>query len=173
MTGDDRIAVAKTLLDSMGKLKDASAKNFAVISLSDLIVADVKAGKTDVIGGTKVGEFLLTLAEDGKYIQRPFGALALGLIGREIGEDTVVPVYGEFRSKSVGILRDGLRTKKLDKRGRAAFATSLGIIQDASSVKELVKLVADKKEDKELRGYAALALGLIGKRVEGRPHAHP
>ena len=160
--GEDRIAVAKTLLDNMGKLKDASALNFAVMSLSDLIIADVKQDRTDVIGNTKVGDYLLKLAEDGKYIQRPFGALALGRIGREIGDQTTVPVYGEFRSKSLDILRDGLKTKKLDKRGRAAFATSLGIVKDLTSVKDLVTIVSNKKEDVEFRGYSALALGLIG-----------
>lgn len=162
VSGDDRVAVAKTLLDGMNKVKDASAKNFAIISLSDLVIADVKAGKTDVLGGTKVDEYLLKTAEDGKYIQRPFGALALGLIGAAITDETTIPVYGEFRSKSLTILRNGLATKKLDKRGRAAFACSLGIIKDLSSVKPLVEIVADSKEDAELRGYAALALGLIG-----------
>ncbi len=162
VSGDDRVAVARTLLDSMKKVKDASTQNFAIISLADLIIADVQADKTDVIGSTKVGEFLLKMADDGKYIQRPFGALALGLIGRAITEETTVPAYGEFRSKSLDILRNGLLTKKLDKRGRAAFATSLGIIKDNRSVKSLVALVKDSKEDQELRGYAALALGLIG-----------
>ena len=160
--GEDRIAVAKTLYDNLSKLKDASALNFAVMSLSDLVIADVKQGRTDVIGNTKVGDYLLELAEDGKYIQRPFGALAIGRIGKQIGDQTTVPVYGEFRSKALAILRDGLKTKKLDKRGRAAFATSLGIVGDLTSVKDLVALVSDKKEDQELRGYAALALGLIG-----------
>ena len=162
VTGDYRVQVAKTLLDSMDELKDASSMNFAVISLSDLIIADVQADKTDVLGGTKAAEFLLKLAEDGKYIQRPFGALALGLIGAEIGEDTIITAYGEFRSKSLDILRAGLSSKKLDKRGRAAFATALGIIKDSTSVKELVAIVSDDKEEQEFRGYAALALGLIG-----------
>jgi len=162
VTGDDRVAVAKTLLDNMNKLKDPSTHNFAIISLSDLIIADVQSDKTDVLGNTKVGDYLLKMADDGKYIQRPFGALALGLIGAAITDETTVPMYGEFRSKSLDILRNGLVTKKLDKRGRAAFATSLGIIKDHSSVKDLVSIVGNSKEDQEFRGYAALALGLIG-----------
>jgi len=162
VSGEDRIAVARTLLDQVNKLKDPSAINFAIISLSDLVIADVKEGKTDVLGGTKVEEFLLKMAEDGKYIQRPFGALALGLIGAAITDETTITAYGEFRSKSLEILRNGLGSKKLDKRGRAAFATSLGIIKDMSSVKALVAIVADDKEDTEFRGYAALGLGLIG-----------
>jgi len=57
-------------------------------------------------------------------------------------------------------------TKKLDKRGRAAFATALGIIKDNGSVKELVEVVSNSKEDQEFRGYAALALGLIGQATQ-------
>jgi HEAT repeat protein len=163
VAGESRIQVASTLLKSMNKLKDASAKNFAVMSLSDLVIADIAAEKTDVMGGTNIGEFLLKLAEDGKYVQRPFGALALGLIGKAIGEQPGIDIYGDFRVKALEILRNGLGTKKLDKRGRAAFATALGIIEDDRSVKDLVAIVDDKKEDQELRGYAALSLGLIGK----------
>lgn len=163
VSGEDRVNVAKTLLDSMDKAKDASTENFGVISLAYLVMEDVKAGKTDVLSGSKAGDFLLALAEDGKYLTRPFGALGLALIGREIGDETTLEAYGEFRSKSLAILRDGLESKKLDPRGRAAFATSLGIIRDGQSVKNLVGIVANDKEDEELRGYSALALGLIGK----------
>ena len=52
----------------------------------------------------------------------------------------------------------------MDKRARGAFAISLGVLQDEGSKAELVALVADRQEDKELRGYSAVALGLIGMR---------
>jgi HEAT repeat protein len=162
VSGVDRVEVAKTLLASIDKAKDASTENFAVISLAYLLIEDVKAGKTDVLTGSKAGEYLLQTAEDGKYLAKPFGALALALVGREIGEETTIDALGEFRSKSQAILRAGLESKKLDPRGRAAFATSLGIIKDNQSVKALVALVSSDKEDEELRGYSALALGLIG-----------
>jgi len=162
VSGEDRIEVAKTLLASIDKAKDASTENFAVISLAYLLIEDVKAGKTDVLTGSKAGEYLLQTAEDGTYLTKPFGALALSLVGREIGEETTIDALGEYRSKAQAILRAGLDSKKLDPRGRAAFATSLGIIKDSQSVKTLVGIVANDKEDEELRGYSALALGLIG-----------
>lgn len=162
VSGADRIQVAKDLLAAIEKTKDASTANFGVISLAHLLAEDVKAGKTDVLSGSKAGDYLLNLAEDGKYMTRPFGALALALVGREIGDETTVVAYGDYRSKALGILRGGLEGKKLDARGRAAFATSLGIIRDQQSVKSLVSIVASDKEDEELRGYSALALGLIG-----------
>lgn len=161
VSGDDRVQLTKVLL-RLDQLRDNSAKNFAIMSLADVVIEDVKQNKTDVFSGTHVADFLIKLADDGKYIQRPFGALALGRICKAITEDTSVPMYGEFRSKALEVLRAGLGTKKLDKRGRAAFATALGIAGDKQSVKNLVAIVKETREDQELRGYAALALGLIG-----------
>ena len=160
--GDDRVQVANCLLRSARKLKDASARNFAIISLSDLMIADIQADRTDVIGNTDVEEYLLKTADSGRPLQRPFAALALGLIGKAIGEQVSINVYGEFRGQAISVLRSGLGAKKIDKRARGAFATSLGIVQDRGSIKALVALVKEQKEDPELRGYAALGLGLIG-----------
>ena len=164
MRGDDRVNLANGLLEALqkGKFKDSSAKNFAYISLAYIMNEDIKAGKTDVIDKTKVGVFLLSEGEDGKYTHRPFAALALSLIGRQIGDQPDQFAYGEFRQKAVEVLRDGLQSKKMDKRGRAAFACSLGLIRDEISQRPLREIVASRSEDQELRGYAALALGLIG-----------
>jgi HEAT repeat protein len=160
--GADRVEVAKSLLSGIEKVKDDSAKNFGIISLAYLVIEDVKAKKTDVLNGAKVAEYLKQEASEGKYIQRPFGALALALIGREIGEQPEIEAYNTLRGDSLNILREGLKSQKLDKRGRAGFAVALGIIRDERSVKDLVALLADKKEDPELRGYSAIGLGLIG-----------
>ncbi len=160
----ERVNVANVLLTAIQKkkVKDASAVNFSYISLGYLLIEDVKANKTDVIEQTKTAEFLLKEASDGRILQRPFAAISLAICGREIGETPDLAVYGDFRQKSLETLRAGLSSKKLDKRGRAGFACSLGIIKDEGSVKNLQELVADRKEDHELRGYAALGLGLIG-----------
>ena len=160
--GESRVELAKVLLEQVDKSKDASTRNFALISLSDVLRAEVRAARTDVVGSTKVDERLLQLADNGSYLLRPFAALALGLVGKEIGERAAINEYGEFRSRSIGILKNGLDSRKLTHRDRGAFATALGIVQDRTSVKALSALVADRKENDELRGYAALGLGLIG-----------
>ena len=162
VSGEERAEIAQTLLRSLPRVKDASAKNFVVMSLSDLVVMDVKQDRTDVLGGTRVGRYLLQTAEDGRYTERPFAALALARIGAAIGEETTLELYGEFRSDSITVLQKGLMSKALDKRNRAAFAASLGMLGDRGSIGNLTALVADRTEDKELRGYSALALGLIG-----------
>lgn len=160
--GSARVQVADCLLQAARKLKDASVRNFAIISLSDLLIADVQANRTDVIDNTDAGSFLLETADRGRYLQRPFAALALGLVGRAISDKVSINVYGEFRGQAIEALRNGLGTKKIDKRARGAFATALGILKDPGSIQALVALVRDQKEDPELRGYAALGLGLIG-----------
>ncbi|MDJ0973648.1 MAG: HEAT repeat domain-containing protein [Planctomycetota bacterium] len=160
----ERVNVANVLLTAIQKkkVKDASAVNFSYISLGYLLIEDIKANKTDVIEQTKAADFLMKEASSGRILQRPFAALSLALCGKQIGETPDLAIYGDFRQKSLETLRAGLSSKKLDKRGRAGFACSLGIIKDEGSVKALQELVADRKEDHELRGYAALGLGLIG-----------
>ncbi len=162
VTGADRVAVAESLLASKKRVKDIGARNFAMISLAYCINEDVKANKTDVIDGTQAETYLLEMCEDGKYAERPYGAMATALIVREIGEEADIIAYGELRQQYLDALRSGLTSKKLDTRRRAAFATALGIGRDKRSVKALTEIVADRNGDHQLRGYAALGLGLIG-----------
>jgi HEAT repeat protein len=161
--GAARAALATSLLKEIESSKDASVKNFGIISLAYLIEADVMAKKTDVVEAKgKPAEFLLKAAEDASVIQRPFAALALAIIGRAIGDKSDIAAYGKLRMDAIETLKAGVTSQKMDKRARAAFAVSLGIIRDTSSKAKLTEIVADKQEDKELRGYAAVGLGMIG-----------
>lgn len=159
-----RVQIAETLMGALRrrKLRDSSAKNFAMISLAHLVAADVEQERTEVLGDTKIEEFLLRTVEDGSHTLRPYAALALGLICRAIGEETSIELYGGFRAEAREVLRNGLAARKNDTHGRAAFAVALGLARDEQSVKELTAVVADDGLDPQLRGYAALALGHIG-----------
>jgi HEAT repeat protein len=158
---ENRLEIAKALKDGGEKAGDNSVKNFALISLAYLINKDIEEDRTDILEAGKAGEYLLAQAKDGNFVQRPFGAIALALVGRRIDDTNSIKAYQDFKQAAVVALREGLSSQKLDKRSRAGFATSLGIIQDIYSRKALVALVADPKEDRELRGYSAIALGLI------------
>jgi HEAT repeat protein len=157
---DQRTELAKGLISSMKKIKNQQAINFALISLAYIAIEDVKAGKTDVLASAKVGEFLLKTATDGKPLEKPYGALALALVAREIGESPTVDVYGEFRHKAVTVLRDGVNSGKMTARDQAAFVIGLGIARDENSVKLLMDVLGDRKENWEKQGYAAVAIGL-------------
>jgi HEAT repeat protein len=161
--GADRANLAVELWKTMDAVKEASTRNFGIISLAYLVIDDVMADKTDVINakGVKVLDELLKIAEDGRYSERPYGALALGLICRAIGDRPTIEAYGEFRAASSKVLRKSLEETKIDKRTRAAFAVALGMMKEEGAKPALVALVADTKEDNELRGYSAVALGMI------------
>jgi HEAT repeat protein len=162
--GQRRADLAAQLVKAVEAAKDPSTKNFGTISLAYLLEADVKAQRTDVLNarGAKAADYLIKVGEDGNFIQRPFGALALGLLGRAIGEKADILAYGELREKALQVLRAGLDDQKMDKRSRASFAIGLGMMRDAGSKVRLVKAVQDQSEDKEFRAYSAVALGMIG-----------
>ena len=162
--GPARGTLAVQIAQAIDKVKEATAKNFGIISLAYLLQADAEAQHTDVLNakGVKIADYLLKIAEDGKYSERPYGALALGLVGKAIGDKPGILEYGQFRSQAIETLRKGLKETKMDKRARGAFAIALGVLQDDGAKADLKALVADKQEEKELRGYSAVALGLIG-----------
>jgi hypothetical protein len=162
--GADRADVAAKLWKAYTDVKDDSAKNFAIMSMAYVLEAEVAANRTDVINakGVKLADELLDIADKGKYSQRPYGALAVGLVGAKIGDKPDIVEYGNFRAKASEVLLNGLRDQRLDKRGRAAFAVGLGILGESAALKQLTAIVADKGEDKEFRGYAAVAIGMIG-----------
>ena len=162
--GPARGALAGELVKALETVKESTTKNFGIMSLAYLLQADAEAQHTDVLNakGVKLNDFLLKLAKDGKYSERPFGALALGLVGKAIGDKPSIVEYGQFRLDAIQTLRVGLKETKMYRRARGAFAIALGILQDEGAKADLKALVADKSEDKELRGYSAVALGLIG-----------
>jgi HEAT repeat protein len=164
VTGDDRVKVAKVLLDAAeGKSsKDNSTINFALISLAYLMIEDIKSGATAVVTATPTAKVLLATAEGGNYLQRGFGALACGLVVREIHDDLEVDVYQDFKQKALVHLRNGISDTALDPRRKAAFCTAAGIAGDSRSKSTMRAIVDDTRADKELRSYAALGIGLIG-----------
>ena len=158
--GDQRTELAKGLIGSLKKIKNQAAINFSLISLAYIAVEDVKAGRTDVLASAKVGEYLLKIATDGRPLEKPYGALALALIAREIGSSPTVEVYGDFRHNAIQVLRDGVSSGKMTARDQAAFVIGLGIARDEESVKLLMGVLQDRKENWEKQGYAAVAIGL-------------
>jgi len=161
--GTERVEVAKALLRGVDRAQDVSTVNFAIISLAYLVIEDIKVRTTDVIGNSQADETLLEIAEKGKYVNRPFGALALALIVREISKDEVeIEAYQSLKQKALTIIRAGIGDPKMDTKQQAAFCTAAGIAGDTKSREPMRLIVDDRKGDKMLRGYAALGLGLIG-----------
>lgn len=164
VSGPERVELVETLLKALKakKMRDQSARNFAYIALGQALSADVKASRTDVIEGTKVREVLLSTAEKGRRGDRNFAALALAIVSREIGEKANIKAYGDFRSHAFDVLRLGVESTRGSVRDRANFAAAVGMAGDITAAPQLLEIVQDEKAGHELRGYSALALGLLG-----------
>ncbi len=155
-----RTELAKGLIAYIKKSKNQQAINFALISLAYIAMEDVKAGKTDAFTVAKVGEFLLDSATSGKPLEKPYGALAISLVCRQITNEPTVNVYGDFRHKAMTVLKEGTSSGKMTSRDQAAFVIGIGIAQDFDSAPLLVDILKDRKTHWEKLGYAAVALGM-------------
>jgi HEAT repeat protein len=162
--GARRAEVASALVRAAESTSDSSTRNFAIMSIARLLEADVRAQRTDVLneGRGRAVEFLARTAQSGAPVQRPYGALALGLVANAVGDRPTVETYGDLQVRAVAILREGLADGGRDASTRAAFAVSLGLARDAGSLGALVALVADRDADTTLRGHAAVAVGMVG-----------
>ena len=159
-----RAETAAAIVKAFPSLKDASTRAFALMAVAETAAADLKRRRTDVLDahGGAVGDWLLSVAEQGAYLQQPFGALALGVVCREIDETAPTASASLFRERAIPVLRRGLDDPRHDPRSRGAFAVALGLAKDDGARKRLLEVLSDRRQDTELRGYAAVAIGMIG-----------
>jgi hypothetical protein len=165
--GEDREAVARVLVRVVESSRDDSTRCFAIVSLARLLVADAREGRTALLAREGPAECLVAQAERSGYYQRPFAALGLGLVAAAVDDRVESEPWQDYRSRAVETLLAGMDDRALDKRnGRSAFCVALGIAGEERVSRRLVEILGDRTEEKEFRGYAALALGLLG-------HAQP
>jgi len=162
--GPDRATLVAGLWKAYEASRDVTVRSFALMSVARVLAAEAREGRTDALDakGLNVGDALLHVAVDGAYADRPFGALALGLVARGIGERPDALAYGVLRSRILDAVRQGFDEARGDPRNRGAWAVALGLMKDDRSIARLAAVVSDPDGDRELRGYAALAVGLIG-----------
>jgi HEAT repeat protein len=159
---DDRTTVAKQIRESLDRASDGSTQSFGLMSLAYLAAAELAENRTGVLVEAKIGEHLVAAAQEGSVLQRPFAALALGWILREMPDVPPTAAHGAFRQAAVAALREGLASKALEARNRAAFAVALGMARDLNSRPALLAVIGDARADRDLRGYSAVAVGLMG-----------
>lgn len=147
---DARAEAVDTLLKAVRRASvDATTRNFALISLGRI--------------GTEAALLaLLDEAENGPHDARAFAALGLSTriwyadhAARE--PDGVDP---GLRRRIVLKLAD-LAARIRDTETRAAFLLARGLVKDANARDELVEIVT-RPGDATLRGFACVALGLLG-----------
>lgn len=127
---------------------------------------------------TPAGRFLLEALKDAHYDTRSAACIALGKAG---GDPEVVKVRGRAFDKhhevresallGLALLRADLReadvlgllvNRKEQARLRAMAALALGLSQDPASATPLLDRLRAAGEEEEVRGAAALALGILG-----------
>lgn len=132
---DDKITI-KHLQQEIEKGSDPQARNWACISLAKIGGSEAEKVLKEVVT-SKTGSF------------QAFGALALAIYAKNSDSSSSVVQY----------LRDGLKKSK-DTSVKGAFCVALGIIGDKQSEADLVKIMRGKN-DENLRGYAAVSLGMM------------
>jgi HEAT repeat protein len=142
--------VLSAVVASAGRpTSDPQTVHFALISLGRLAAA---GGAEDASRAKAVAR--LVDAFEGKDSHRPFAALGLGLAG--------MASEGRARSDIADRVRTALSRGTGGVEQLGALCISLGLLQDGESGAVLASIVRDRGRDPELRGIAALSLGLVG-----------
>jgi HEAT repeat protein len=134
---------------------DLQSRSFALIALGR-IGGNARTGDD---ARRRCVEVLGRMLESGKPASQmqPYAALGLGLVGRGLSDAR--------RGVDEESIRRPLRTKFRDTREpsvRASFAVASGLAGDGRATDALLGVVSDDSANGRLRGYCALALGMIG-----------
>lgn len=165
-SGPERAAIVADLIRTVDASRETSTRSFAMMSVAKILANDAEAGRTDAWNAKgKPLDWLVGISQNGAAMLRPYAALALGLVARSVGERPEVLELGEGRIAAVKALREGL-DGPMDPRSRGAFAVGLGLAKDEPARTRLLALLSEDGLDRELRGYCALSIGMIG--ISGR-----
>lgn len=152
----ERETIAKSILGQVDRSRDGSTRHFLLMALVPLLTAGPADEMASLLLRTRVDEKLLKTAARGRYLDRPHGALALGLILRETDVGATQRSIVAFRTKALETLRKGLYDSGAG--ARSAFALALGLARDGPAMPMLRAMAVDERRDATLRGYALLAL---------------
>jgi len=155
----EQIRIAKLLARFHAEEGDLTAKNFAMISLGRI---GGNANAAPELRDSVKSYLKNSFRDSSRTTQRPFVALAMGLLGLDTDANARKPQA--LKEELSEILRTDLVAMKGDKVALGAQAVALGMIGDRKSIKLLTGILEDREMEKKLRGAAAIALGLIGER---------
>lgn len=137
---------------TLGSLRDARADGplrTAFETESDAVARGLALIAIANTGATGADEFLARTLSKGRSVDRPWAALALGVLAREHGVTSVGPV-----------LRTALKSER-NRDNRRAIALSLGIARDTAAVPDLIERIQETGDPGSRVAYG-YALGLIG-----------
>lgn len=143
--GEKYPSVIKTLrlyVKGKGKGGGNMSRNWAAIAMGQ-------------IGGPTASKTLRDVALSEKNQKGAFAALGLGILVDAMGKEQA----SDERAKNLSALRSAFKKQK-NPRIKSGFAIALGIARDHESGEALLQAMK-KSQDVDLRGYLAIAMGMI------------
>ncbi len=175
------VFVRTAAINALGRIGEDAA-SAALIGLLDDSRAAIRDASAQALGMLKSRQAVPALKTvftgDGDPAVRSRAAMALGSIGGDGVGDVLVGgldirnarVVREFSALALGILGDPahaplLRALLHGRQGEGlagAAAISLGILRDSGAVPALISMSRSARRDHNTRGYAVLALAMLG-----------
>jgi HEAT repeat protein len=148
----EKADAAAAILRALRSIDDATTRDFSLIALGR-------------IGTTPALLALLEEAENGRPGSRAFAALGLSThvfyADRAAADGSGAPVDAALRRRIAEKLAQ-VSGRLRDAETRGAFLLARGLVKDSSALDELVETVR-RPGDTTLRGFACVALGLLGR----------
>lgn len=173
-------AVLTVTLAALGRAGDTAALPTLLSTLGETDIEMRRAAALacgDLGDGAAVEALAKALAEDSDIQTRGFAAVSLGRIGGQKAREALRQAFADRKSRTVkafsaialGLAGDEGSAEALrrclesneEESIRAAVAVGLGFLRDQAAVPGLVGIVEQRSSNAKLRGYAAIAIGLI------------
>ncbi|MBL8766468.1 MAG: HEAT repeat domain-containing protein [Planctomycetes bacterium] len=148
--------VVDFLRRTMNGHSDVHMRHFALMALADIGVKAVQARETPGMeeAANDLAKALMRQFARPEYkIDRPWGALALGVVARDM------PDHSELRADMARVVRDEFESQN-DPTQRAACAIGLGLMRSQHDGEAMLAVLM-QNPPAQLRGYLAVALGMI------------
>ena len=161
LESEQRVLAAQAIERGVRSSSDALTRGLAHITLGRLLGADLRAGASAMLTRTDAASFLLGQARNAPADVHGFSVLALALSAREVNPDN--PRAAAHASAAARLVLEEFQRAASNADRRAPLAVALGLIQAAEAAETLTTIVGDRRAPSELRGHAAIALGMLGR----------
>ena len=157
---EDRRKLVDAWDHAVKQTRDPLSEGLALITLGRILAADLRADG-NLVRTTGAANRLLREAKSAPQNTHGFALLALAIAARDATSDE--KETRKFRMDTEILLAKGMKRAdgKADRQG--PYVVASGILRMRDAVPTLEAIVRDSNSDKKLRGYAAVALGQIGR----------
>ena len=160
-TPEERVAAAQSVERGIRSCRDDLSRGLAHLAMGRLLGNDLSDGQTGVLRRTKVAPLLLSHIRNAPAGIHGFSVLALALSARDVDPD--VPEASAHLAACTERILEAFERTASNAARRAPLVVALGLLRASQAMKPLTTLMTDRNAPVELRGHAALAIGMIGR----------